>query len=374
MTEGKGNRDLGSGISSKFLLQDLTKRTSLIFHYGVVIAVDYDAGKARVSIGNEGSKIETEWLAIIQERAGNTRKWSAPEIGEWVEILAPFGELASGIIIGCRAKPDAPNEARTSNVERTTCYVPGTDDPLILEDQYRNEAKRRRWLKDHGEFRHEIGGPYDGSGSPLSGIVQNKDSIVLRVADTQIVIKDGSIVASVKGQETELSLTDFNIVAHVKKRSIWRMVSDKITSAVDGKGVFDITPTSIVGSVEKDGHFVITKTKVGMFVASASARMLLGVGQVLLNLGTSIVELSASLISSRVPGSEHQINPASIMNNTSVLFVPSQSELTVPNPLGGSFSSSGEALDFTNPDFPAPIQLTQAPTVVKGLPPYMPLA
>lgn len=372
MTEGKGNRDLGSSYPSQFHIAEIAKRASLMLNYGEVFEADYDAGKVRVRIGSGDKCVETEWLSLLQIRSGNSRKWSVPEVGEWVTMLAPYGELSSGIVIGSRPKASYPNEALTENVERETFYYPGTNEPLLLEDQHRDEAKRRRWVKEHGEFRHEVGGPYDGSGEPISGIVQNKDSITVRVGTTQIVIKDGSIVASVKGQEVELSLLSDSINAHVNKKSVWRMLADKITSTVEGKGVLDITASSITGNVEKDGHFVITKSSVGMFVVSATARMVLAAGKALLNLGSSIVELTGASISSRVPGSEHLITPVAIANNTSLMLVPQLSELTGPNPIGGSFDGSEQELNYVSPTFPEPDKLTQAPLVVKGKPPYTP--
>lgn len=51
----------------------------------------------RVRIAAGG--ITTDWLPWVERRAGKTRTWNPPTIGEQVLLLAPSGELRNAIII-----------------------------------------------------------------------------------------------------------------------------------------------------------------------------------------------------------------------------------------------------------------------------------
>jgi phage baseplate assembly protein V len=80
---------------------------------GVVVSVDRAAGTARVQLADELTTGDIPWLA---GRAGSTRTWSPPAIGEQVMVLAPEGDTARGVIIGSLssdAHPHPANDAST---------------------------------------------------------------------------------------------------------------------------------------------------------------------------------------------------------------------------------------------------------------------
>jgi phage baseplate assembly protein V len=64
---------------------------------GTVVSVDLANGTARVRFADDLTTGDIPWLA---SRAGATRTWSPPAIGEQVAVLAPEADTARGIIIG----------------------------------------------------------------------------------------------------------------------------------------------------------------------------------------------------------------------------------------------------------------------------------
>jgi phage baseplate assembly protein V len=75
---------------------------------GTVVSVDLDAGTARVQFADDLTTGDIPWLA---SRAGSTRTWSPPAIGEQVVVLAPEADTARGIIIGSLSSDAHPHPA-----------------------------------------------------------------------------------------------------------------------------------------------------------------------------------------------------------------------------------------------------------------------
>ena len=66
-----------------------------LIRIGTVSAVNLDAGLCRVESGNN----TTNWLHWLTARAGRTRSWNAPSVGEQVLVLCLGGELDTGFIL-----------------------------------------------------------------------------------------------------------------------------------------------------------------------------------------------------------------------------------------------------------------------------------
>jgi phage baseplate assembly protein V len=82
-------------------VKDLQRRMENILRPGRVIAVNPDKAmvKVRFKDGDQAAGIpalDSDWLRILQERAGQTIDWDFPEIGEQLLVLSPGGELGSG--------------------------------------------------------------------------------------------------------------------------------------------------------------------------------------------------------------------------------------------------------------------------------------
>lgn len=68
---------------------------SNLIRIGVITSVDLVNARATVDAGGVPSD-GLPWLAM---RAGTTRTWSPPTIGEQVVVLSPYGDMANGIIL-----------------------------------------------------------------------------------------------------------------------------------------------------------------------------------------------------------------------------------------------------------------------------------
>ncbi|SDK78483.1 phage baseplate assembly protein V [Modicisalibacter muralis] len=62
---------------------------------GTIAEVDHDAARVRVKSG----ELLTDWLQWLTLRAGTTRDWDPPTVGEQVILLSPGGDPAGGIAI-----------------------------------------------------------------------------------------------------------------------------------------------------------------------------------------------------------------------------------------------------------------------------------
>jgi phage baseplate assembly protein V len=75
---------------------------------GVVVSADPATGTARVKYADDLTTGDIPWLA---SRAGLTRTWSPPAIGEQVMVLAPEADTARGVIIGSLSSDAHPHPA-----------------------------------------------------------------------------------------------------------------------------------------------------------------------------------------------------------------------------------------------------------------------
>lgn len=66
-----------------------------LIRIGTVAAVNLDDGVCRVDTGNN----TTDWLHWLTARAGRSRSWSAPSVGEQVLVLCLGGELNTGFVL-----------------------------------------------------------------------------------------------------------------------------------------------------------------------------------------------------------------------------------------------------------------------------------
>ena len=76
-------------------IAELSRRLENLIRIGIVAEVDHAARRVRVDSGG----LQTDWLKWCAGRAGATRTWSPPTVGEQVMILSPSGELANGIVM-----------------------------------------------------------------------------------------------------------------------------------------------------------------------------------------------------------------------------------------------------------------------------------
>lgn len=90
-----------AAIDTQRLIGDLARE-------GVVVSVDYAAGTARVEFADDLTTGDIPWL---ESRAGSTRTYSPPAIGEQVMVLSPEADTARGVIIGSLSSDAHPHPA-----------------------------------------------------------------------------------------------------------------------------------------------------------------------------------------------------------------------------------------------------------------------
>ena len=66
-----------------------------LIRIGTVSAINLKDGLCRVDTG----KNTTDWLHWLSARAGKTRSWNAPSVGEQVLVLCLGGELDTGFVM-----------------------------------------------------------------------------------------------------------------------------------------------------------------------------------------------------------------------------------------------------------------------------------
>lgn len=76
-------------------VQEISRLLRNLIRIGVVLELDLEAGRCRVQTGG----MQTTWLNWLTCRAGRSRVWWAPSIGEQVLILAIGGELDTAFVL-----------------------------------------------------------------------------------------------------------------------------------------------------------------------------------------------------------------------------------------------------------------------------------
>ncbi|MCH4263856.1 MAG: phage baseplate assembly protein V [Serratia liquefaciens] len=76
-------------------LSELARAVRNLIRIGVVVDVDIDEGRCRIQTGGN----TTDWLNWLTCRAGRSRTWWAPSIGEQVLVLALGGELDTAFVL-----------------------------------------------------------------------------------------------------------------------------------------------------------------------------------------------------------------------------------------------------------------------------------
>lgn len=76
-------------------LQEIARAIRNLIRTGIVTEVDLVEGLCRVQTG----EMQTTWLNWLTQRAGRSRTWWAPSVGEQVLILAVGGELDTAFVL-----------------------------------------------------------------------------------------------------------------------------------------------------------------------------------------------------------------------------------------------------------------------------------
>ena len=76
-------------------LAELNRRLADLIRFGTILAVDLPRVRCKVKSG----RLETGWLRWATARAGTTRTWDPPTVGEQCLVLSPSGNTENGVVI-----------------------------------------------------------------------------------------------------------------------------------------------------------------------------------------------------------------------------------------------------------------------------------
>ncbi|KRC85443.1 baseplate assembly protein [Achromobacter sp. Root83] len=101
---------------------ELFRLISNLVRIGTVSAVDLKARPAKVRVAS--GDLQTNWLPWLELRAGRTRTWNPPTLGEQVVVLCPDGDPAGGVVLAGLNSDDIPAPS-DSEAEHVTDYPDG---------------------------------------------------------------------------------------------------------------------------------------------------------------------------------------------------------------------------------------------------------
>lgn len=85
-----------------------------LIRLGTIAQVDHARARVRVQSG----ELLTGWLLWLESRAGTTRSWNPPTVGEQVVVFSPGGDPATGVVLGALYQNTHPAPAQSGNVCR----------------------------------------------------------------------------------------------------------------------------------------------------------------------------------------------------------------------------------------------------------------
>lgn len=125
----------------------------------VGVITDLDEANARVRVDADGLK--TDWLPFTAGRAGpGVRDWSAPEVGEQVVVVSPYGDPSQGVVLG-------------------SVYQTAHAAPANLKTTHRTEFADGAFIQ------------YDRAGHLYDIDVPAGGAITLRIGQTTLKLEDG---------------------------------------------------------------------------------------------------------------------------------------------------------------------------------------
>lgn len=112
-------------------IQELARVLRNMIRTGIIVETDLDTGRCRVQTGG----IYTDWLPWLTQRAGRSRTWWAPSIGEQVLLLAVGGELDTAFVLPGIFSDDHP--APSASADAWHVVFP---DGAVMEYEPKNSA------------------------------------------------------------------------------------------------------------------------------------------------------------------------------------------------------------------------------------------
>lgn len=97
-------------------ITDLIRRLDNLIRIGTIAAVDHQAARCTVKTGG----LTVPNLPWQAQRAGSSRDWDAPTVGEQCILLSPSGEPAQGVVLVGLYSQQRPAPSNSANLRRRT--------------------------------------------------------------------------------------------------------------------------------------------------------------------------------------------------------------------------------------------------------------
>lgn len=101
---------------------EVDRRIANLVRIGTIAELDAAGARVKVKLDDD---LTTDWLPWLTSRAGETRTWSAPTVGEQVTVFAPSGELAQAVVGNSIFQNTKPAPA-TSSDQETVVFPDGS--------------------------------------------------------------------------------------------------------------------------------------------------------------------------------------------------------------------------------------------------------
>lgn len=105
---------------SSYEVSELNRQIANLVRIGTVSELDEANARVKLSV----SGLTTDWLPWSAARAGKTRSWSPPQVGEQVIMVSPFGDMGQAVVVGSLFSDTDPAPAASKDQE-TTVYPDG---------------------------------------------------------------------------------------------------------------------------------------------------------------------------------------------------------------------------------------------------------
>lgn len=102
-------------------LSEINRILANMIRVGRVIELDEANARVKLAVGG----LTTDWLPWGADRAGKTRKWSPPQVGEQIMMFSPFGDSAQAVA-GMSIYQDEFAAPAKSKDQETTVYPDGS--------------------------------------------------------------------------------------------------------------------------------------------------------------------------------------------------------------------------------------------------------
>lgn len=132
---------------------DHARRIENMIRSGTIHEIDHgEKGKSPARVRVKTGNLITDWLPWGAQRAGKTKKWSPPTIGEQVGLISPDGDTTKAMLMPGGFYQDASDTPSNSPDKDVTLY------PDEAREEYDHKKSEYRFkLPDGGKFYFEVG-------------------------------------------------------------------------------------------------------------------------------------------------------------------------------------------------------------------------